>query len=393
VGQIVPLRKSGRHLRAKLNDAVIVRMRPGQRIYDESIGGLYAWCGKRGVTFRVMADLPTRVWKQKLSGPQTLERVIGRYPAMSTKAARTEGRRAIAFIKSGVDPKAPAVTEGGPTLAAAWADYKNDYLVKRQRRPNTVLYYTLCFSRLTGWHDKPLTAIVSTLTALAEEHARLTRKHGKRAANASLQFIGIVHTHARGKYAIPEWPKRAYVPHERNDKSGQGLGPDDLKAWWSQVQLVKDELKREALLFTLLTGLRVNDVATLREQDIIDGTANIREPKGGTKRQYLLPLSTPALACWSRAKRLAPYSDAVFGKYLEQRTVVGGVLIATGHNLRRSWATCAAAAGFSEAEYGPLMNHRTGTVTSRYVNQAKLVERQRAVMEEIDRVIVDALAL
>src|ERR1035437_846140 len=72
--------KRPRRRRAKLNDSVVRAIGEGERVYDGGVPGLYAQRGKRGVTFRVIADLPTRVWKSKLDGPQTLERTIGRFP-------------------------------------------------------------------------------------------------------------------------------------------------------------------------------------------------------------------------------------------------------------------------------------------------------------------------
>ena len=148
--------KRPRHRRAKLNDSIIRAMGEGERVYDGVVPGLYAQSGKRGVTFRVIADLPTRVWKAKLNGPQTLERTIGRFPAMTAKRARIEGARVIANIKSGTDPREPEQGPNGPTLAQAWHDYKSDFMVKRGRSEKTKRFYEFCFARLKQWHDKPL---------------------------------------------------------------------------------------------------------------------------------------------------------------------------------------------------------------------------------------------
>jgi hypothetical protein len=51
------------------------------------------------------------------------------------------------------------------------------------------------------------------------------------------------------------------------------------------------------------------------------------------------------------------------------------------------------AAGFVEAEYGILLNHKSRSVTGKYVNRDKLNERKMVMMTEINRVIVEAAGL
>jgi integrase len=410
----LPRAESRKRRHAKLNEDVLQQMRVGERIYDTLLGGFYVERGKRGWSFRVMADLPTQVWRQKSSGSQTLERKIGMCPPTTPKAARAVAQRVIGLIKSGVDPKGPHFSPDGPTLQQAWEDFKSDYLVKKDRSPNTVEYYRYCYTRLQKWHAHPLAVIVADRPGIRKMHDNLSKSSGKRAANASLHFAGLLVRHARGAYpSIAEWPERAYVPHEgEEDTSKRGMGPEDgeLREWWQTVLKIEDPQRRELLLFTLLTGLRSHDARTARIENLNEAerTLFIPAPKGHRpnnpkrNRAFHLPLTEPMMDCIRRAGKawldagyaespyLFPSARASGGCFTESRTKAK---VKFGHDLRRSWSTCAEAAGFTEAEYGILLNHKSKTVTGKYVNRDKLNERKRTMMTEINRVIVEALGL
>jgi integrase len=94
---------------------------------------------------------------------------------------------------------------------------------------------------------------------------------------------------------------------------------------------------------------------------------------GHVESRYLFPSARSGGACFTESRTKA---KAKFG-----------------HDLRRSWATCAEAAGFVEAEYGILLNHKSRSVTGKYPNRDKLNERKMVMMTEINSGIVEALGL
>jgi integrase len=332
---------------------------------------------------------------------------------MTPKAARAEAQRIIGLIKSGTDPKGPARTPGGPTLEAAWKDFRDDYLPKMDRSPATVEYYRYCHERLAKWHNKSLAVIAADRAGIRKMHDDLTKTSGKRSANASLHFVGLLVSHARGSDPeIPEWPQRAYVPHSGGeDMSRRGMGPEngELRSWWQAVMQIRDPVRRELMLFTLLSGLRSRDVRTARREHLNEAecTLFVPQPKGHRpnnpkrNRSFYLPVTDPMLGCIERARQVwlasgmeSPYlfpSVRSAGRcFTESRTKAK---VKFGHDLRRSWATCAEAAGFVEDEYKILLNHKSRTVTGKYVNRDALHKRKMAMMTEINRVIMEAIQL
>jgi hypothetical protein len=390
--------------RAKLTEPLLERMTAGERIYDSALGGFYAQRGKRGITFRVIADLPTKVFRTKLSGSQSIEKAIGKFPDMSAKAARAEAQRVIGQIKAGVDPREPLRGPDGPTLQAAWDDYKTDYLVKKEGSPATTRHYEYCFKRLTKWHGKPLVLIARSPQALKEEHARLTEQNGKIAANVTLQFLGILYRHVVGSYPTwPEWPRRAYINHKHHSRADKGMSAKDLREWWSQVSELRDDVLKEVLLFTLLSGLRKNDVLTARWSNVDEEarTLHLPCPKGGASRAFNLPLSQPMLDCIRRVRdewRKAGHRDSAF--LFPSATSQSGAVndmragdIKTGHILRYTFSNMAKAAGVWESDVSVLMNHRGKTQTAGYHNPNATPEYYLTQMEKISTKIMGAIGL
>jgi Phage integrase family len=406
--------------RAKLTDQIVAGLRPAERVYDTIVAGFFLERGpseNSRASFRVLADLPTR--KRTLSMPKTLFRTVGRAGSgdgeFSAKAARIEAQKLIADIKRGIDPKGVHRGPDGPTLMEAWQDYRDDALLKplgRRRgpaRPNTLEYYRHCYERLRKWHNKPLALIAADRVAVKKMHDELTKDCGGRAADASLHFAGLVARHAHHRFpTIPEWPRKAYVPNGSRDMSDRGLGLKELPIWWTGLQQHRDKVKREMLLFMLLTGLRSQDVRLAKLEQVNEETRTLflPEPKGGPKRAFHLPLTEPMLACLQRAReawcREGERDPSKFlfptargqGHYTEARTKRNGERVIAGHDLRRSFATCAEAAGYMEDEYGPLiLNHKSRSVTGKYPNRDLLHERKLDMLTNINRVIVEAIGL
>jgi integrase len=430
VGVLVALRKPKaerpRHRRAKLNDTVVRRMRAGERIYDVEIAGMYAHRGTRGVTFRVMADLPTWAWKQRLEGPRTLERTVGRYGTgpeeISAKAARTLGRKMIADIKAGVDPKEPERGPDGMTLREAWEDYSTDFMVKRDRSEKTRRLYTFCFNRLKHWHGKPLALIAAHPEAIAKEHARIAREHhqknsdGHAAADGSIAFLARIYKHARAKggYKLPPWPDQAVVLYGRRSRAHRGMGSKDVAAWWAEAQRC-EPVKREFLLFLLLSGLRAEDAMTSRWEHVHeqDMTLFVPAPKFHTEkrpRSFNLPVTEPMLRCLQRARNawlandqrttspwLFPSGRSKPGRIVDDRaqyTNEDGKIcrVKTGHDLRHSFRNIALEAGVPEEVVGRLMNHRPRNITGAYHDPNATPQFYREAMEKISRKIMEVVA-
>jgi integrase len=156
----------------------------------------------------------------------------------------------------------------------------------------------------------------------------------------------------------------------------------------------KNTVRRDYLLVALLTGLRRNDVATMRWVDVDLGNATlfVPAPKGGKAKAFSLPLSDSLVELLRRRKaendELFPESSWVFpaasasGHIREPRIEVPG-LKWTPHDLRRTFITVAESLDISGFAIKALVNHSQpgGDVTAGYISLD--VERLREPMQLI----------
>jgi integrase len=320
----------------------------------------------------------------------------------------------IGLIKTGTDPNEPERVDESPTVAKAFEDFVGD-LNKRvkagDRQPSTVAFYEKSFARFDKRIIKlPLTAISARRGLIKEAHVAITRKSGSVAADHSIITFRSLWNHARRTWPeLPESPTIAVEMNRIPDRAESGMGLDDLKHWWSEVQKLRNPVRRQLSLFMLLTGLRSNDARTakLEHLDENEKTLHVPQPKGGRKRAFDLPLSDAALGCircareaWRNAGH--PPSDYLFPSargagFLSSPRIERHLngerdrSLPSGHKLRHTFATIAEACGFTEEVYGVLLNHRATTVTGKYPNRKKNVSLYRQVADDIARAIIGAI--
>jgi hypothetical protein len=373
--------------------------------------------GKNGVSYRAMADLPKRA---RQIGSRSVEMTVGHWPDLSVAKARAAAKLIIGQVKSGIDPRRPKVEADDLTLSGAWEMYRDVYAPKRSLRPSTLQFYDYCYRRLDHWHSTPLASIVKEPMAMEREHTRLTKTvkanskrendHGMNAADASIGFVRAIYRYARSKYAdLPPWPERPVTFHGRRSCGGRGMGSADLPEWWSQIQRIKNPIKRELTLFMLLSGLRSKDARSVRWEyfDEKRRAIFIPEPKGGPSRAFSLPVSDEMLGCIHRARDASsaindpsgfifPSERSKSGRHTDARAHFvdedGKAKIAkSGHDLRRTFTNLAAEAGVPEETVAVLLNHKRRSVTAGYQSPAALHAFYLEQMQRISRHIAGSL--
>jgi integrase len=280
------------------------------------------------------------------------------------------------------------------------------------RQPATLAYYKESLARLDKKLTRlPLAALGARRDLVVDAHKDITRRNGAAAADHTIVALRSVYNHAlRTWQDLPANPCIAVDFNGIRSRSDSGMGLGDLPAWWAEVSKIRNPVKQQLLLFMLLTGLRSADARTARHDDLdIQGKLlHVPKPKGGPRRAFDLPLSDPALDCIANAKSAwaeagHPPTAYLFPSarndkgYFETPRVeryVNGQRdrsLATGHALRHSFATICEACGYTEATYGPLLNHKAMSVTAKYANRAKNVDLYRAVTEHVGKAIMEAL--
>lgn len=133
---------------------------------------------------------------------------------------------------------------------------------------------------------------------------------------------------------------------------------------------------RAVIRMIALTGCRVGEIVSLREEDIRKGCLRLRDSKTGPRS---VPVSKEAIAI---AMAQAPRNGWVFPgmtSHVSRGTVAhefrfvrehAGIREGTPHTLRHSWATIAIRAGVPLQVVQRVLGHSTAWMTARYVHVA-----------------------
>ena len=204
---------------------------------------------------------------------------------------------------------------------------------------------------------------------------------------------------------MPSDPTKAIGKFKKQTLKRNPLEYREIKSLWDAATAAHEQRpeRSDAMRVALLTGLRINDVRTMRWEDVHfdTGVLHIPEPKGGTDRAFDLPISRRLLTLLKerqkahekslREKFLPPEAAPwVFGAWSESghiqevREQVPGIEW-TPHRLRHTFRQVGEEkAGVSEAKVGTLMNHSDARKTMTQQYGRKFLEDLRPEAQRIE---------
>jgi integrase len=246
---------------------------------------------------------------------------------------------------------------------------------------SSVVGYRRALSYLGDWSDFRLTEITSAM--VEARHKRIGEEYGEATANATMRSLRAWFNDAADKYpevvANPVRLKRKWFKIARRERH---VSADQLPRFYDAVNKLENPVARDYILLLLFTGLRREEAASLTWRDIDHAAKVIRLPALRTKakRKLDLPMSDFVARLLSARRKLgdAEYVFPAHGKrgYIsEPAHPLGLVASATNinvsaHDLRRTFAKAAIAAGIHTLELKALLNHavgENGDVTADYV--------------------------
>lgn len=340
------------------------------RVKDEKQPGLFLTVGRQ-----------TKTWELKRRG--TWHRV-GSWPSLSCAAAR---QRALEILAS-LDTGRPV----GLTLDRAYDMWKR----QKARSPLTLRgAEDLMRLHFSAWRTRPLEKL--SRQEVQRRHEQITASAGPAAANNAMRLFRSLWNQAmRLDPGLPVAPTIAVIWNQQPTKDESHLY-ENLQDWWSRLDDVVTNPMRIALYrFALLTGLRANDVRTMRWENVRGDTLHLPTPKGGPTRAFQIPLVTAHSDLLDEARRVAarPGCPWVWPANSESGHVTDLTLsIAESrsfadlpwsmHSLRRVFISAAVEVGLSHYEIGLLVNHNLPGVTGSYV--AKRLDLRGAMQKVVDR--------
>ena len=401
-------------LKATLSDKMISRLGladEGQYVVrDAEMKGFFVVVGKRKKTFTVQGEFRkdgVRHWKKI---------ALGTTDDLTTRDARVAAKTELAKIAIGdyavekaPEPKADAKPATDITLRQAWARYKVAHLERKNRSESTIASYADHVERLLAdWLDQPLRVLGDDPSLVAARHDALTLSSGPYAANGCMRTLRAIYNHARRSVRglPPENPVMA-VDWNEEERRDCAMGSNEIAGWMAQAGRLRNAIRREYHLFTLLSGCRPTALKTAKVADLNlrDRVLRITKPKGGVKRAFDIPLSRAMVCCLIRAMRISRMlypeaagtwifaSESEEGHLVEHKEDRVADLSKWGNDLRHTYRTLGQAAGLSEVDMHLLMNHSVKgvNVNEGYITRSKLLnDHLRSAQQRLSDHIIAA---
>lgn len=368
----------------------------------------------RGFAVRVTAKGAKAFVLEKRVHGKVRRYTLGRYPDLTVEEARKAALQLLGQIASGIDPRAEAeqARVRGITLTEAFADFRK---ARKNLKPKTLYdYERFVLVAFKDWQERRLVDINREM--VQRRHAKLGSERGPAYANLAMRFLRALfnfaiarYEDAQGQSLIADNPvarltrTRAWYRVERRRRV---IKMHELPAWFAAVQALRqradqpdaagrpsqDALVGDYLLLCLFTGLRREEAASLRweQVDLADRTLVLPDPKN--REPLLLPLPDYVVTLL-RTRQAVSDSRFVFpgsgrrGHLVEPRKSMARVIQASGveftlHDLRRTFITVAESLDLPYYAIKRLVNHTlSGDVTAGYIISD--VERLRAPMQRI----------
>lgn len=354
----------------------------------------------KGFALRVTASGMKSFVVEKNIGNKVRRITLGKYGALTAEQARKEAQKIIGQIATGIDPIAEkqALKVSVITLEQVFNDYKQ---ARKSLKHNTLYNYERVLNiGFASWKNKPLLSI--TKDKVAKHHEKLGKENGEAYANLAMRLLRALFNFAAGQYedslgksVITENPvkrlsqTRAWYRVERRQSF---IKTHELHPWYLGIQQLQNETLRDYLLLIVLTGLRRQEAATLRwdQVDLKARTLTVLDTKN--HESHTLPLSNYLYELLlSRSQtRINEYvfpGTGAAGHIIEPRKQMANVTKCSGihftvHDLRRTFITIAEGLDISAYALKRLMNHKmSGDITAGYI--VTDVERLRKPMQQI----------
>lgn len=395
----------------KINKTFVDKIKPpkeGQALYyDDDL---------KGFGVRVTPSAITYIVQHRVAG-KVCRVSIGRHGAFTPQTAEKEAKRLISLMSQGIDPNALKTEKKSQavTLTEVFERYKESHNLKAQ----TLKSYEGCIRRCFGdWLSKPITNITKDM--VEKRHKELSDANGPRGkgeaqANqamrllrALMNYAGSVFTDSKGQSVISDNPVKrlSQVKAWNRIARRQSVIQDhQLEAWYKAVLKLENQAMQDYLIVTLFTGLRRNESASLRWEniDLKTETLKIDADQSKNHHEHRLPLTKFLVDIFKRRqqqnKDASPYVFPGTGKgghLVESKWSIGKVTEASKvkfmmHDLRRTFITAAERQDIPYYALKRLANHRNSNdVTSGYI--VADVERLREPMEKITNHLIKQIS-
>ena len=324
-------------------------------------------------------------------GPKRV--TLGTHGELTATQARKRAAQVIDRIKGGGDP-IPPPAQAGATIADLAERYLSAHVAQNCNAHTAGIYRGSLENHILPALDMMPLAMVET-AHVAALHYRL--RETPRAANRALSVLSKMFSLAsawglvpdgtnpcRGVRKYKEKKRERFLTRDEYRRLGMALVEAEAEAE-SGIEGAVSPYAIAALRLLMLTGCRLNEILTLRWDDI-DRTAGEFRLRDGKTGARMVPLTPTAETVLAGIERVPSNPWVIVGKQpntrlstitqdwyrLRSRAGLDDVRI---HDLRHSYASRALAAGESLSMIGKLLGHADIQSTARYAHLARETER------------------
>lgn len=300
--------------------------------------------------------------------------VIGRYPETTVEQARTQALAIKAQVAQGKDPiEDKRRMRSDITFFDMFQEFMERYSKKHKRswqydEREVNKFLSHWFKRKSGTITKQEIQIL---------HERIRDDNGLYQANRILERISSIFNRAI------EWGWRGENPAHgirkfREKSRDRFLQPDELPRFFAALDAEDNQIARDYIMLSLLTGARKSNVLAMRWEQIFFERAEWRIPETKNGDPLTVPLSQNALEILER-RRQGTNSEWVFpvdasksGHFTDPKRAWQRVLARAGikdlriHDLRRSLGSWQASTGASGFIIGKSLGHKSQQATQIY---------------------------
>lgn len=317
----------------------------------------YRDTAERGLSLYITAAGAITFYIRKRINGRDERIIIGQYPDITIEQARAKAVAIRAQVAQGQDPIADKRRlRADITFADIFSEYMERYSKKQKRSWQYDEREVNKF--LSHWFKKKATSINKQEVQLL--HERIRDQNGLYQANRILERISSIYNRAI------EWGWQGTNPAEgvrkfREKSRDRFLQPDELPRFFAAIEEEENEVARDYIMLSLLTGARKSNVLAMRWEEISFERAEWRIPETKNGDPLTVALSGQAIEIL-KDRRLKTNTEWVFpseisttGHLADPKKAWARLLARAGikdlriHDLRRSlgsWQACTGASGY-----------------------------------------------
>ncbi|MBX9620082.1 MAG: tyrosine-type recombinase/integrase, partial [Hyphomicrobiales bacterium] len=316
--------------------------------------------------------------KEKIAPSKPGIKHLGRLGELTVSDARSKATDYAVAARHGRDIVAEhkAIRQPGLSLGDAYLAY-TEALNRRGASPNTLKLNARNWSfYLSPYQARELSSI--SKRDVRDWHAKWGES-GPTVANKAARLLRAIFNYAQKKLTDELIANPCCAFEFFQERGLRRLIPTaGLGDWWKRVESIPNPIRRGYWTFLLFTGLRKEDAATLKWQDVHECHIHRPNPKGGRTKAFDVPITAQVAELLAEVKaagaRLHPNSPYVFPSgaargYVTNAREDAHIPNCSPHDVRRTYATACVEAGIDPYTVKALLNHAPdlSDVTARYV--------------------------